>query len=1219
MIVMSREISPHTKAALKGRRVKSTPKHPKVTAKGKKVEKAFERVIPEPLRGELSIEVMAAIVNAMGDGLVLLDMRGRIVWTNPAFLHMSGYRKEDIVGKRGMDLISKMTGAEETSYFKKVLPRALQGEVLPTVEFTMLSKGRKHIPVMTTVSTVKNGGGNPCAIVAIFKDISERKKIEEAVRESEERDRTLFEESRDAIYITSRNGAFVDFNHSMLTLFGYTREEMVTMNARTLYARPADRRRFQKEIEEKGFVKEYEVRLRKKDGSELLCLLTTTVQRDSTGNVAEYKGIIRDITEQRKEELEFQEVKDRLENVLGATQTHIDVIDESFNLHYVDPSWQKIYGDPEGRKCYEYFMGRDIFCPTCGIPRAFKTRQITVTEEVLPREHNRVIEVHTIPFRNAKGEWLVAEFNIDITERKKAEKETRENEARLAEAQRMAHVGSWEWTIVNDKETWSDETYRIFGLTPREFGATYSAFLNIVHYEDREIVQKAVEAALKDRKSYSIDHRIVWPDGTEHFVHEQADVFFDKNGNPLKMAGTVQDITEKKSMEYALIESEKKYRELIDHSLVGNYITQSHIIKFCNRRFAEIFGFTNPEELIGTHVKEIIAPESWDLVDRQVRLRESGEVKIAQYEFKGKRKDGKIIDLEVLGGRIIYEGKPAIQGTMIDITERKRDDEKLEAIHRMTRELALTLDTTEIAGVTMDMVQEILEFGNCSFALIDEKKRELSVIDYRGFPTQLEHQRLPLSGTGVTIWVVTKGESVLIPDVTKDARYVEWMSDMKSELAVPLKVKEKTIGVINVESETIGAFGEKDVILLETLAAASAVAIQNARLHEEKLKRIEEMTVLDLAFHDIMSKMDLRERLALIVEWAVNLLQAKGGGLYIYIENADELELVVNHRLGDDFTGTRISPHEGLSGKVFSSKIPMIIDDYPSWGGKSEKFEGTKFTAVVGVPIIWKTDVIGVLNVADEGNIRKFTIHDMRLLENFANTAAVMINNARLFDATNQSNTHLEFVTDLMSHDLTNINQVTLGYLELLGDTGLSATQKKYFDNVLYSARRNAKLISNVRRIQLAGESPLAPTDLDGIIRNAKEGLILYPGKSVKITYAPKRCLVYANEFLEDVLRNLLDNAMKFDPSIDVVIDIEVKEEGEKCRIMVADRGRGISDEYKATIFRRLERLEKGMRGTGIGLHLVKTIIDSYGGEVWVEDNKPQGAVFNILLKKVKE
>jgi PAS domain S-box-containing protein len=132
----------------------------------------------------------------------------------------------------------------------------------------------------------------------------------------------------------------------------------------------------------------------------------------------------------------LRETQERLHTILEITKTGIDVIDPEFNLHYVDPGWQKAYGDPTGRKCYEYFMGRDTPCETCGIPRALETRQITVTEETLPREGNRVIEVRTVPFQDEQGQWLVSEINIDITERRRAEEEVRKAHQELFEQQR---------------------------------------------------------------------------------------------------------------------------------------------------------------------------------------------------------------------------------------------------------------------------------------------------------------------------------------------------------------------------------------------------------------------------------------------------------------------------------------------------------------------------------------------------------------------------------------------------------------------------------------------------------------------------------------------------------------------------------------------------------------------------------------------------------------
>jgi two-component sensor histidine kinase/PAS domain-containing protein len=123
----------------------------------------------------------------------------------------------------------------------------------------------------------------------------------------------------------------------------------------------------------------------------------------------------------KRTENELTETKNRLEYILGVTKTNIDIIDGDFNLQYVDPGWVRQYGEPSGRKCWEYFMGRDSACPTCGIPESLRTRKPTVTEETLPLEGNRVIEVHTIPFRERDGRWMVAEFNIDVTAHKQAE------------------------------------------------------------------------------------------------------------------------------------------------------------------------------------------------------------------------------------------------------------------------------------------------------------------------------------------------------------------------------------------------------------------------------------------------------------------------------------------------------------------------------------------------------------------------------------------------------------------------------------------------------------------------------------------------------------------------------------------------------------------------------------------------------------------------------
>ena len=237
---------------------------------------------------------------------------------------------------------------------------------------------------------------------------------------------------------------------------------------------------------------------------------------------------------------------------------------------------------------------------------------------------------------SSKIEGLYAELSYYIltsvkkrrTERALVESEhrLRDSEAKLAEAQRIAHLGHWDWNITLDNIAWSDEIYRIFGLAPQEFEATYEAFLNSVHEDDREFVRVSVDDAIQDNKKYSIDHRIVLPDGSIRFVHEEAEVTFDENGKASRMIGTVQDITERVKQESLLREERDKAQRYLD--LAGTMILAldpKFNVKMINQRGCELLECAEGE-IVGTNwIDSFIPKQSRDTAARYLGSVVAGE------------------------------------------------------------------------------------------------------------------------------------------------------------------------------------------------------------------------------------------------------------------------------------------------------------------------------------------------------------------------------------------------------------------------------------------------------------------------------------------------------------------------------------------------------------------------------------------------------------------
>ncbi len=134
----------------------------------------------------------------------------------------------------------------------------------------------------------------------------------------------------------------------------------------------------------------------------------------------------------------------------------------------------------------------------------------------------------------------------------RAEAALQESHSNLADAQEVAHLGSWDWNLITGEQTWSDETYRILCAEPQSFRPTYRAFLRAVHPEDRRSVREAMHRALYERESFSFEHRVELSDGTERSVHQQGRVAVDDAGRKVRIVGTIQDVTDRKQLEAKL-------------------------------------------------------------------------------------------------------------------------------------------------------------------------------------------------------------------------------------------------------------------------------------------------------------------------------------------------------------------------------------------------------------------------------------------------------------------------------------------------------------------------------------------------------------------------------------------------------------------------------------------------------------------------------------------
>jgi len=387
------------------------------------------------------------------DGIVMMEIASkRFVYSNKSFGRMLGYNQKELqqIG------VKDIHEPKDLLFVFKEIERWLKKEVFVSVNVPVKRKDGSIFYADISATQI-NLNSKEC-LLGDFRDVTERKKNEDEMQQLLSLQNAALDGSRDGILVVDFNGKVVSNNQRFIDLWRIPDALNKTKDDQKLLEYVFDQlvdpkgfiaevRRLYQHPEEESFgtlmFKDGRVferfslpqKIKDKIVGRVWNFRDVTQNKKYENELKIYHEQLESLVKQRTESLEMEieyrkEIEEkvnvllqRLEFTLGATKTGLDIIDKDFNLRYVDSEWARNYGDWEGKKCFEYFMGRKGACPGCAIVEAFKTKKVVISEEILAKEGNRPIQVTTIPYQDKNGDWLVAEVNVDITQKRKVDEE----------------------------------------------------------------------------------------------------------------------------------------------------------------------------------------------------------------------------------------------------------------------------------------------------------------------------------------------------------------------------------------------------------------------------------------------------------------------------------------------------------------------------------------------------------------------------------------------------------------------------------------------------------------------------------------------------------------------------------------------------------------------------------------------------------------------------
>jgi len=710
----------------------------------------------------------------------------------------------------------------------------------------------------------------------------------------------------------------------------------------------------------------------------------------------------------------------------------------------------------------EQFLGRSIteVIPQIGpqvlaqIERALSTNTVQVMHYPLSIGGElRDYEARLCP----AGRDTVVVIARDMTELLQTQRALAESQRRLEMALRTGGYAFWEWDVLTGQTLRDPHWAQMLGYEPENVAPHASAWETLLHPEDAQGAIAAFDALASGQIPFvEQEYRLRAASGDDVWVYDYGVATErDETGRALRAIGVHRNITERKRAQRAereqaalvdalrdtaaAISSTLDLDEVLDRTLANIARVVPHDVSCIMLVQGEMAVVMRGQGYVAhglQHVLDVMHVRVDDVPNLR-RMRATGQPVLVG-DIRRSPDWVNPVDVHVmrsyLGVPILWEGAtlgfihlqsatadfftPVHAGRLQAFAGQvafalhnaqvydtiQRQVAELETLREATLELTAQLD---LDVVLLELVRGVMRLLNVDGGglYIYQPDRDVIQRVVNAGSAQVPVGSTLKRGEGLSGEVWAQNAPLVIRD------YLAWsghavglephIAGSISVLGVPICWGDQFLGVLNARADQPDReFSDRDVQLATLLASQAAIAIHNARLYETVQRHIAELEALHRVSLDITAQLDLTKLLEALVANALQILGVESGGIYLYRPEQDELEWVVAVGPGITPVGTRLKRGEGLAGKVIERGTTMIHNDYAHWEGRARVFDGYEWGCVIGVPISWQGQLLGVFNAV--GGAHKemfFTQHDAQLLDRFASQAAIAIKNAQLFTA----------------------------------------------------------------------------------------------------------------------------------------------------------------------------------------------------------------------------